>query len=487
MASVKKNYLYSVFYQLLSIIVPIITSPYLSRVLGATTLGTYAFTNSIAYYFFLVSMLGMANYGSRSIAQSRHDGKQMDKTFNELFEMQLSWGAIVLLAYLLFIACLYIIKDDNFVLYAVWVGYVASGVLDISWYFWGIENFKITVIRNTVIKLITTIGIFIFVKQEQDLPILVLLIAGGSLFAQIILWFSVKDKIHFEKVSLDVIGHHLKANFKLFIPVLAVSVYTIMDKVMLGILSPYDQVGKYDNSQKILTIPTGLITALGAVMLPRMASLLSTGKREKAMRYLGISMQFSCFFSIAFAFGLAAIAPVFAPVYWGSEFIECSMLIALFSITVPFISWANVIRTQYLIPYSLDTIYIISVVVGACVNVIVNALLIPILSAVGAVIGTICSEVIVALIQTICVRKQLPVFKYFKTNVIYCIPGVIMFLLVRQIGWYFGYTVFSLVICILIGVVVYIGIATPMLIKSKTDLSSSMVNYLKKYLPNRGC
>lgn len=468
--SIRRNYLYSVSYQILLVIVPLITVPYLSRILGAETLGIYSYTNSVAAYFYLFSMLGISNYGNRTTAQIRDNKKELNIVTNEILCMQIGFGLIVFCGYCIYLIYLYSIQSDYFRVSMIWALYILSGVFDISWFFWGMENFKLTVLKSIIVKIITTIGIFVFIKEKEDLWLYVLLIAGSPLLCQIILWKYITRIITFTRVAKKNIIKHLKNNFILFIPVIAVSIYTIMDKLMLGNICSIRQLGYYDNVQKIMTLPTGIITALGTVMLPRMSNIMSKGENSKVIQAISVSMQFTCFFSIGFAAGLAGTGKVFSVIYFGQEFYSCGRMMIFFAPTVVCIAWANVIRTQYLIPAEKDRIYIISVFLGAIVNVLVNLLLIPKLYAIGAIIGTICAEAMVAITQTVCVRNDIEIKRLIYDSTPFLIVGIVMFIIVYSLGEYMGISIVTLLVQIIIGAVFYIGTATVVLLKSKSLL-----------------
>lgn len=481
-SSIKRNYIYSVLYQMLLIFVPLITAPYLTRVMGAEKLGIYSYTNSVAYYFYLFSMLGISNYGNRSIAAVRDNKENLDKVFSELVIMQVSFGILVVCVYMIYICYLYITHSIYLIPSIIWSAYVVSGLFDINWFFWGIEKFSITVFRNIVIKILTTVGIFTLVRSQDDLYIYIGLISGSFIVSAVVLWPQIYRYVSFKFTKFSAAFSHFSSNFLLFIPVIAVSIYTVMDKIMLGQMSDMQNLGFYDNIQKIMTVPTGLVTALGTVMLPRISNLLVNGKQSDATAYIDMSMQFSSFFSIAIALGLAAIAPTFTIIYFGSEFQGTSFMMELFTITIIFIAWANVVRTQYLIPSGRDKIYIISVCAGAIINVIINFILIPIMDEIGAVIGTICAEISVAIIQTWAVRKELPINVFFKNSIIFIIPGIMMGTIVRFVGRYLGVTIISLTIQIILGIIVYGVCAGICLLRSETLLSKRINGALKKYL-----
>ena len=162
----KKNLAYNVAYQVLAIVLPLVTAPYVSRVLGAEGLGTYSYTYSIAYYFGLVGMLGVTNHGSRSIALVKGDKEKVSQAFSNIYAVQLASTFLALVVYLLFILTLF---NGVKLIAVIDALFVLSYLLDINWLFFGIEQFKITVTRNTIIKVVTAVCIFLFVKTRTDL------------------------------------------------------------------------------------------------------------------------------------------------------------------------------------------------------------------------------------------------------------------------------------------------------------------------------
>ena len=153
--------MYNVVYQILLIILPLITTPYISRVLGSEGLGTYTYTYTIANYFMLAAMLGVKNYGNRSVAAVRENRTVLSRVFWEIYGLQFLCSVLALIVYI----CYALTEDSVYRLVALIQGiYVFSGMLDISWLFFGVEKFKITVTRNIVIRVIDLLCVFIFVK-----------------------------------------------------------------------------------------------------------------------------------------------------------------------------------------------------------------------------------------------------------------------------------------------------------------------------------
>ena len=448
MKSLQKNFLYNVLYQILLVILPLITAPYISRTLGATAVGVYSYTYSVAYYFLLIAMLGIGNHGNRSVAAVKDDREKLNKTFSSIYSLQVMTFSTAILAYAFYLV---LFVKDNRLIVLLQLIYVTSGLFDIGWLFFGLEQFKLTVARNTLIKISTVVLMFVFVHKPSDLWKYTLIMSAGTLFSQAYLWLYVKKYVSFKKCSVKEIASNIKPVLILFIPVLAYSIYKVMDKIMLGIMSSYDQVGFYNNAEKIINIPMGIITALGTVMLPRMSNIVANGDKKRVDDYIRISAKLVTLLSSAIAFGLMGVSSVLAPVFFGDEFIACGEIIRLLSVTVFFIAWANVIRTQYLIPNKRDSIYLTSTMVGAILNLIINWMLIPKYQANGAVFGTIVAEFSVMLVQMVAVKNELPMRKYIMSYSPILIIGLTMAVLVDRIGIKLGVSISTLAIQILAG------------------------------------
>ena len=453
MSSIKKNFMYNVIYQMLLIVLPLITTPYISRVLGSDGVGTYAYTYTVANYFVLAAMLGVKNYGNRSIAAVRDDKKLLGKTFWQIYGLQF-WCSIIALA--IYFGYVLLFEKEYRVIALIQGIYVLSGLLDISWFFFGLEEFKITVLRNIAVRLISLACIFIFVRTKADLWKYTLIMTTGIFCSQGYLWLYIRKMVDWYRPKAADMMKHLRSELILFIPIIAVSLYKMMDKIMLGRMSSIQQVGFYESSEKILNIPLGIITALGTVMLPRMSNLVAKGKLKESTRYIYNSMLFAMFLAAAMMFGIAGIAEDLVPVFLGAEYMPCILLLRVMTPTIPFIAWANVIRTQYLIPNHEDRSYIISVVLGAVVNLCINILLIPRLDAMGAVIGTVCAEASVCICQTIMVRKKMNIIQYLRDTVLFFVFGVGMLLLILSIRQLFDNTIMVLCVEIVAGGAVYV-------------------------------
>ncbi|WP_065219522.1 MULTISPECIES: flippase [Butyricimonas] len=431
MGIIKKNLIYNVTYQILVIILPFITAPYISRVLGAHDVGVYSYTQAFANYFYLFAMLGVMNYGNRTIAAVRDNSDVLRKTFWEIFSFQFFVGMLVSVAYIFY--CIYFVEEDKLIYYMQFF-YVISGVFDINWACFGLEKFKLTTIRSVVVRLGMVVAIFLFVKERSDLAVYTGILSVGNLIAAFAVWPFVLKRIGFKMPTLEGILKHLKPNLILFFPVIAVSIYHLMARLMLGGLSTEEEVGFYTYAERITQIPNTLILALNSVVMPRMANLYAKNDQSTTRNLMDKVMLFAMFMSALMAFGLAGVAPIFAPWFYGNEFTRCGLFIVLLCPIIIFKGWAGVLRTQYIIPKGRDKVYIISLTTGAIVSLLLNFLLIPKYCGTGAVMGTLGAELSVCLVQFALIRREIPFAMYLRDGLVFCGFGIVMYLVISYMS-----------------------------------------------------
>ncbi len=427
MKKIITNYIYNSIYQILTIVVPLITTPYLARIIGADGLGKYAYSYSVAYMFFIFIKLGLNNYGNRTIALCRDNKQERDKQFSSIYSLQVIIAIIVAIIYIIY--CLF--SEERTYAY-IMLFYVVSAGFDISWFYFGIEDFKKTAVRDTIVKAITLLLVFVVVKRAEDAWKYSLIRSLGFLISQISLWINLRRYVKYIKPSIGEIKNHLYPNLFLFIPTVAVSIYKYMDKIMLGAMVGSNEVGIYHGCENIIAVPLALVVSLGNVMMPKMAKLYNGPEERNANDVISKSICFAIFVTSFVGFGIMSVAREFVPVFYGDGFGEC---VALYYIIIPsciFVAFANVIKTQFLIPNSWDRAFIISVVIGAIFNVITNYMLIPGFGARGAAIGTFIAEVTVCVMQAVFVKNILPINRYMKLSLKYVIVGVILFILLRK-------------------------------------------------------
>lgn len=454
MSNIKKNFAYQAIYEILIILMPLITSPYISRVLGAESIGIYSYTYSMAYYFVIFGMLGISNYGNRLISSTRDDKAQLNIEFTSLLIVHIIFASIVLIFYIIY--CLFFVEATEKQYALIQIFFVASAIFDVNWFFFGLEEFKLSVTRNTVIKILSFICIFVFVRERRDLNNYCFIMSFGILCSQIAVWPFLKRFVKFVKVSIDDILKHIKPLMTLFIPVLAVSVYKIMDKIMLGSMDTRISLGYYENSEKIVAVFITAVSAFGTVMLPRMNNLFAHGDKETGIDYLEKSMKWMPIVTYIISFGIIGVSSNFVVSFWGKDFSQCASVLSVLVLSLPIVAFASIIRMQFLIPNHKDKEYIISVCGGALLNLIANYLLIPQIGAPGAAVGTLLAESFVCFYQSWCIRKEIAVFRLLGGSIPYLIISIVMSFLVWYIGKVLQINLFvELVIQVVIGGLIY--------------------------------
>lgn len=450
--SISKNYLYQLSYQILALIIPLITTPYISRVLGAEGIGIYSFTYSIATYFILFGSLGIAMYGQREIAYVQDKKEERSRIFWEIVILRLVLMTIS--ATVFYFA--YCTGEEYQLYYKILLIELFSNAIDISWFFQGLEEFKKTVTRNFIIKAAFTICIFIFVKSPADLTKYFFVAIGGNLLGNLSLWIYVPKYVQKVKIKSLKVFRHLKHTFFLFIPQIATQVYTILDKTMIGyIVADKSEVGYYEQAQKVINMLLTLVTSLGTVMVPRMANTFASGDKEQMKRYLQNSFKFTYTIAFPVMLGVIAVSVNFVPIFFGEGYESVVPLINILAITILFIGMSNVTGTQLLLPTKRQKEFTISVTIGAIVNFVLNWIFIYHYRAIGGAITTVISEILVAGIQLWFLRKEWDlkeILKLARNNVI---AGVLMFIVAYGIGMVISNPILGIVLQMAAGVAVY--------------------------------
>ena len=422
MPSLKKNVAYNFAYQLLILALPLVTAPYLSRVIGAEGVGVYSYSYSIATYFVYFVMLGLNNYGNRSIAAVQDDRAERSKSFWEIYAMQAACFLAVGLFYVF-----YAVGLSGDALVALLQGiYVLSALFDVNWFFFGMEQFRLTVVRNAVVKILTTVAVFAFVREAGDVEAYIAVMCAGFLVSQLALWPFLGRYVDFVMPSLKGVLRHVRPNLVLFVPVIAVSVYNVLSKIVLGAMEGAEAVGYFENAVKIVQVPTALVTAVGTVMLPRASALVAKGENKAAARHTERTLVYVMAFTSVAAFGIPAIAYPFTDLFYGEGFGPTAACMVALCATIPLLGFGNVVRTQYLIPMARDKVFLWSAVCGAGANVVVNLLLIPKFGCLGAAFGSIAAEAAVLLYQMVMVRREIPLARYLKIGLAFLGVGAVM-------------------------------------------------------------
>ena len=461
MNSIKKNSLstnmiYQFIYQIVIFVLPLIMAPYLTRKLQENALGIHSYINSIAYYFVIIANLGIVKYGQRLISSNSDEENCLRKSFWSLFAVHVVFSIISLMLYFLYVTC---IARENQTLFYIEGIYVLSALFDITWLYFGLENFKIVVKRNLVIKILECICVFTFVNKPEDLWAYTLITATSFLTGQIIVLPHAMKAIRPIKVNIQECSIHIKPLFVLSISVIAITLYTVFDKTLLGVLSTKDNVAFYEYSNRIINIPRTLIGVIGTIMYPRACRLAAKGDFEGQKEYMQYSILLTMIIGIGSVFGLFSIAHPFSILYYGESFSICGNVIIALSPLIIIVGLGDVIRTQYMIPNKMDVIYTICIILNAVINIVLTVVFIPILGIYGAVIGTVSAELFGLLFQGYICRLIINLKSFIFMALYFSLNGLVMFGIVYLIGMIPIDEVILIILKIAIGAIVY-GIGT---------------------------
>lgn len=439
-----KNYIYNASYEALILILPFLTASYISRVLGADGVGGSDYTASFAVVFAAFGKLGIDRYGSKHIAYKRDVKESRSETFWNIWCLQVISTAISTLFYIIFFITLG--KSLKF-LFFLQLPIVLSVFLDISWFYIGLENFKKIVVRNTLIRIISVILIFTFVKSYEDLNKYILITSLSSFFGCFTYWISLikyVNKINFTKVN---IRPYIKESLVYFLPQICIQLYTVADQIIVGSLTSLTDVGYYSQSLKVPKMSLAFITSLSTVLMPTIANLYEKNNIAGIEKYLKRTLEITLCIGIFGASSMAAVSRQFVPLYFGKEFnliTPYMMIISLIAIIIPI---GLVFTNQFIIPTSKNREYIIPIISAALVSLISNFTLIPIIGVSGAVATVILSELTATSLKIVLVKKYLNIASLFKGTYIYFLFGLVNFILVNIITFFLEITIFSLLLC----------------------------------------
>lgn len=448
-----KNYLYNAGYQILNMIIPLITVPYISRVLGAHDVGINEYTNSWVTFFFLMGQMGITLYGNREVAYHRDDLYKRSQTFWGVEALQLLTVSSAFVLYLVAVFLFSTTFKEFFLLQEIWI--IATGV-DISWYFMGLEEFRITVVRNTLVKIASLILIFTVVKTSNDLGKYILILGASQLVGNLTLWPYLRGNIVWVSIKKWHPFKHFYPSLLLFIPTITTQVYLVLNRLMLGRMSTQADLGNFGQADKIVKFVLAVVTATGTVMLPHVANKFAKGDIKGVRNSLYSSFNFVSAIAIPMMFGLMAIAKKFGPWFLGREFVLAGSVIFLEAPIILLIAWSNVTGTQYLMPVNRVKEYTTSVTIGALSNVIFNFVLIGKYGANGAAIATVGSEFLVTASQLWMIHSTISRRKLFRETWKYLFCGMVMFIVVNRICSVINMTVANLILEVVVGAIIYL-------------------------------
>lgn len=424
--NVKLNYLYNAAYQVLLLLAPMLTAPYLSRVLEPDGVGTASYVESIVEYFSLFAAMGITTYyGQREISYVQEDVEKRSAVFWNTKILGFCMSAAVTLIYLAFA----LRQQERSVLYLILTLNLAAVFFDVTWFFQGMEEFGKTVARNAIVKVLQIVYIFLFVKTRDDLPLYVLGLGLFTALGNLSLWVYLPRYV--KRVPLRLLHpfRDMRTVLSLFLPSVAVKIYTVLDKTMIGLItgSSFEN-GYYEQAIKVSRMLLAVVTALGTVMVPRVSHHFGKGEMDQVRRLMYRGYRFVWFLGIPLCFGAIMAAGNFVPWFFGPGYERVVPLLWVLSLLILAVGVNNVTGVQYFIPTKRQNLFTLTVLIGAGTNFTLNMLLIPAFQSIGAAVASVAAETVIAVVQLVIVRRELSPGRVLKEGVHYYIAGIVMVL-----------------------------------------------------------
>lgn len=468
-----KNYIYNSSYQILLIIIPLFTTPYLTRTLGSTSLGIDSYILSVVTLFYTFGSLGLNAYSQREIAYKRNSPVELSNTFFSLLSIRIFLCIIVLIIYSIF--SMFTPYKTLFLIQSITL---LSNFLDISWFFIGMEEMKIVAIRNSLIKILLTICIFVFIKDSNDLTLYIWLFALSNIISTACIYTQIQKYISFSlQIKLN-FKSHIKPIILLFLPQASSILYVQFDKTMLGLLaSDVSFVSIYDKAEVIVKAPLAFISALTAVILPRIANDFANENLDSIHITINTVLEYITMIILPMVAGIIMISNVLVPWYLGTGYMASINVVKILAPIILAIGLSNVSGAQYLVATNQTKYLTKSYLSAAIFNIIGNYFLIPKYNAIGAAITTLGAEYIVTIIQFYYMKKTFTKFTFVKQlpkRIFACFSMIVILYILKKS---LPLSVFSLFPLIITGILVYFAV----LILLKDQLIITLIKQLKHY------
>lgn len=401
--SMAKNYFYNLLLTIANLLFPLLSFPYVSRILGPEGIGKVQFVFSFAQYFALVASIGIPVYGMKEIAKFKDNIEGRSKIFSELIIIYLFSTVLLSLIYLLVIFLLPYFHGDR----SMYLGaslLVILGFSYIDWVYTGMEEFKSIALRSVLFKLIGLILLFLFIKGKEDFRNYLFIMIFSFLGNNILSFFLLRGKVRFLFSGLQ-LSRHMVPLFFILGTSLAASMYTDMDIVLLGFLSDDTTVGLYTAAVKLSKITLPFVTSMGVILMPKISKDFAEKNIDEVQKTINQAFRFLVFFAIPIAFGLASLAPEFIALFSGREFLPATDSMRILSLLPLIIGFGHLFLYLILIPAGKNKEMFFCVLGGLTISLTLNVILIPFFQEIGSSIANICSEIVVTLLYVYFIRK----------------------------------------------------------------------------------
>lgn len=395
MSELKRNFFYNSVLSISQVLFPLITFSYVSRILEPAGIGTVSFVESVCRYAILIAALGIPIYGVREVAKYKDDNHKLAKLCGELIIIHVISTILVGLIYLIII-----LNSDkligSFPYYILGFIMIISNVFTLDWFFQGTGDFRFITTRSIIIRVFTTVLVIYSVSEPNDGIFFFGFTTLTYLMGGLVNYFYLNKQVSIiYSVKLDELKKHILPLFFIFSSTLSISIYVLLDTIMLGLISNDKAVGLYSISMKISKVPIILITAIGAVLIPKLSSSFYNDEHENFKRLIAKSLNFVITFSLPVIFFTLGFADKLLLLFAGEQFLEATITLKILSFVVFLIGLSNVFGLQILTTMGKDKYLTYSVLLGTVVSLTLNLILIPKLHEIGAALTNLTTELIV--------------------------------------------------------------------------------------------
>lgn len=451
-SSVAVNYIYSLLFQILTIVTPLITTPYVSRILQADGIGAFSLTTTNASYFVLVGVFGLGVYGQLEVAKAKDSLTQRSRLFFEILLVRLLMHTVSIAAYAVLIA----LNPQYRTLYLIQGLLLLAGMLDVTWFFQGMEEFKRIAIRNIVIRSVSVAMIFLLVRKKSDLPVYTLINTGSTLLGSLCFYPVLKKyicKVKFQELKP---WRHAVKSATFFLPNIASMIIMSLDKTMIGIITQSEaENGYYDQAYRIELICFGVFSSLNIVMRSKMAYLSHNSRENEMKQFLMKSLRFVSLFACPISLGVIGVTRNFVPWFFGGGYAKVMTLLPIFSMWLFFKGNSSCLLEQHIMASGRQRTYNIIIWAGALFNACANAVLIRMYQSVGAAMASVGAEIVIFALAVYASRDVILLPALLKGAYKYIVSAVVMLVVVLVIGKHMTPGVYATLTQICTGAVIY--------------------------------
>lgn len=403
-----------------SFIIPFFTFPYVSRILLPLGTGRVSFATSLIMYFSMLAQLGIPMYGIRACARVRDNPQELTKTAQEIFIINLMMSV---LSYALFLVMLFTVPklQADKALYIVVSSLIFFNLIGMEWLYKSLEQYKYIAMRSVAFKIVALIAVFLLIRKESDYIVYGGIVIFASSASNILNFINIHKYIKIKPVGNYNLKKHFKAVVVFFAMAVATTIYTQLDTVMLGFMKTDVDVGYYNAAVKIKTILLSVVTSLGAVLLPRSSYYVEHNLMDEFYRVSKKAINFVFLIAVPLVVYFMLYAPYGIRFLSGNAYDGSIIPMIIIMPTLLFIGLTNILGIQVLVPLGKEKNVLLSEIIGASVNIVINIVLIPKIASSGTAIGTLCAEIVVFIVQVIALRHIVgPAFRdvsYYKLGI----------------------------------------------------------------------